>query len=103
MPSTSVRLPDDLLDALDRMAEREQVDRSTMIRRSIEEGLEEIAIREAIRRYDEGGITAWSAARDAGIPLLAFVHELERRDKWFRTDEETLKEQLDQLEDGASG
>lgn len=101
MSSTSVRLPDDLLEELDRMAEREQVDRSTMIRRSIEEGLEEIALREAIRDYEDGGLTAWSAARRAGVPLLAFLHELERRDKWFKTDEETLRQQLDRLDDGA--
>lgn len=97
MVSTSVRLPEELLEALDRMAQREHVDRSTMIRRAIEEGLTDIAVEHAIRRYQRGGVTAWKAARDAEISLWELLAALERRDLWFRTDEETLREQIEEL------
>lgn len=97
MASTSVRLPDELLEALDEMAGQEHVDRSTMIRRALEEGLQEIAIQRATHAYQQGGVSAWSAAGDAGISLMTLLDELERRDLWFQTDEQALREQLDSL------
>lgn len=103
MATTSVRLPDNLLDALDRLAEKEHTDRSTLIRRAIEEGLQEIALERAIQAYQRGGRTAWGAAGEEGISLWRLLDELERRDLWFRTDEETLREQLEALQGPAGG
>ncbi len=97
MSTTSVRLPDDLLSALDRLAEKEHVDRSTLIRRAIEEGLQDISLDRAIHAYQRGGLTAWRAAAEEDIPLWHLLDELERRDLWFHTDEETLREQLEDL------
>lgn len=103
MSTTSVRLPDELLAALDRLAEKEHVDRSTLIRRAIEEGLQDIALDRAIQAYQRGGVTAWRAAGEEGISLWRLLDELERRDLWFQTDEETLREQLEALQGSAGG
>lgn len=95
MGTTSVRLPDDLLRRLDSMAKREHSDRSVVIRRAIERGVKSLSIDAAVEEYQRGGITAWSAAGQAGVTLWEFLDELKRRDLWFRTDEESL---LDELE-----
>lgn len=97
MGTTSVRLPENLLEDLEDLAQAEQTDRSTVIRRTIERGLRDIAFDRAIDAYQQGGKTAWAAARQEGLPLLAFLEELRRRDLWFHTDEETLASQLEDL------
>lgn len=97
MASTSVRLPDDLLEALDEMADREHVDRSTMMRRAIERGLEDLALDQAVAAYQSGGSSAWKAARDHGVTLWDLLDELADRGLGVRTDEETLREQIEDL------
>lgn len=97
MAATSVRLPDDLLDRLDRMAEDEHTDRSTVIKRALEEGLRQMLLDRALDAYGDGRITAWRAARMAGVSLWTFMDELERRGRWFHTDEETLLAQIAEL------
>lgn len=97
MGTTSVRLPDEMVERLDEMAEADHVDRSTMIRRAIEAGLHDIAIDRAVESYQRGGTTAWEAARRHDVSLFELLEELRRRDLWFRTDEETLREQLEGL------
>lgn len=97
MGTTSVRLPNDLLQRLDQLAQEEHTDRSTMIRRALEKGTRDIALDRAIQAYQRGGMTAWKAARDEEIPLLEFLEEVDRRGLRFRTDEETLWSQLEDL------
>lgn len=97
MASTSVRLPDDLLEALDRLADREHVDRSTMMRRAIERGLEDLALDQAVDAYQSGGVTAWKAAREHGVTLWDLLDELRDRGLGVRTDEEELRRQIEDL------
>lgn len=98
MATTTVRLPDGLLEALDDMAEAEHVDRSTIIRRALERGLEDLSLDQAVQRYQRGGATAWEAASSAGVPLVTFLEELEARGLGLRTDEELLEDQIEGLE-----
>lgn len=98
MATTSVRVPDELLEALDRMAQAEHVDRSAIIRRALEEGLQDLSLKRAIETYQRGGVSAWKAARSCEVSLWAFLDELERRGLPFRTDEGTLEDQLDALQ-----
>lgn len=51
----------------------------------------------AVETYGDGRVTAWRAARMARVSLWEFLDELERRGRWFHTDEETLRAQLDAL------
>lgn len=97
MAATSVRLPDDLIKSLDRMAERERTDRSTIIKKALEEGLKALAMDRALREYQGGRITAMRAAHEAGVTLWEFLDELKRRGLWFYTDEDLLREQIEAL------
>lgn len=98
MATTTVRLPDRLLDALDEMADQEHVDRSTIIRQAIERGLEDLSLDQAIERYQRGGVSAWQAARSSGVSLSRFLDEMSRRGLGIRTDEDLLADQIEGLE-----
>lgn len=97
MGATSIRLPDDLRRALDRLAEQERSDRSDVMRRALERGVKSLAMDSAVEAYRSGRISAWRAARLAGVSLWGLLDELKRRDLWFRTDEEAIREQLEAL------
>lgn len=74
MTSIGVRVPDDLLEKLDRLSDEEGVDRSTVIRRLLERGYQDYLTEEAADRYRRGDLTITEAADLAGLT----VWELER-------------------------
>jgi predicted transcriptional regulator len=100
---TTVRLPPEHLKRLSALAERLQVDRSSLIRRALDAGVREILVEEAVRRYQRGGASAWFCARGAGVNLLVFLDELKARGVPFRTDEDLLREQLEELRSARRG
>ena len=69
MPSISARIPDDEADALEEVADLLGEDRSTTIRKALDEGLRELRIRAAIERYQSGDVSVNQAARLAGVSL----------------------------------
>ena len=71
----SVRLPDDLLRAVQERARRERVDESTALRQLLGLGAEEYAV----RLYREGGITLGQAARLAGRTVRDMLEVLGER------------------------
>lgn len=97
MPVTTLRLSDDELRRIDRIAERQGVDRAVLLRRAIAEGVREILLADAITRYQRGACSAWRAASDAGIGLWEFLDELQRRGVPFRTDEQHLGGLIEEL------
>lgn len=103
MATTEVPLPDDLLEALERMAEDQGVDRSTIIREAIERGLEDLSLDQAVQRYQRGGISAWKAASSSGVTLTRFLEELEVRGVGLGTDDALLAEQIEGLSGAMPG
>lgn len=103
MATTEVPLPDDLLEALDRMAEDQGVDRSTILRKALERGLEDLLLDEAVDRYQQEEISAWKAARSSGVTLTRFLEELEARGLGLATDDALLAEQIEGLSRAMSG
>lgn len=79
MTSVGVRLPEDLLEKLDRLSEEENVDRSTVIRRLLERGYADHRREEAAKEYREGTISISEAATRAGLTIWEMerylVHE----------------------------
>lgn len=62
MSSIGVRVPEDLLEKLDRLAEEESLDRSTVIRQLLERGYEAFMLEKAAERYRRGDVTISEAA-----------------------------------------
>jgi len=98
MPVTTLRLSDDELRNLDRVAKEQGVDRAVLLRRAISGGLREIRLSDAIGRYQRGECSAGRAAEDAGVGLWEFLDELARRGVPFRTDERHLEKLIEELE-----
>lgn len=94
---TAVRIPPDDLKRLSEIAERLKVDRSTLIRRALDAGVREVVIDDAVARYQKGEVSAWFAARSAGVNLWDFLDEMKARGVPFRTDEDLLASQLEDL------
>ena len=97
VPVTTLRLSEDELRRIDRIAKRQDVDRAVLLRRAIAGGLREILLSDAILRYQHGDTSAWRAASDAGIGLWEFLDELRRRGVPFRTDEGHLEDLIEDL------
>lgn len=96
MPTTSVRLPEDLLHGLDELAHRAHEGRSDVLRRAVDRGLRVLLLDDAITAYQAGRLTAWAAAREAKVTLWEFLDALQRRGLGLRTDEELLWQELEQ-------
>lgn len=69
MTSIGVRLPEDLLEKLDRLSQDEQLDRSTVIRKLLERGYEDFMKERACRNYRSGEITISEAASLAELTI----------------------------------
>ena len=97
MPVTTLRLSEVELQRLDRIARKQGIDRSVILRRAIAGGLREIALSDAIERYQRGECSVGRAASEAGVGLWGFLDELRRRAIPFLTDETYLEQLLEEL------
>jgi predicted HTH domain antitoxin len=73
MTSISARIPDDDAAALEDVAEILDEDKSTVIRKALREGLQELRIRRAIERYQSGDVSVNQAARIADVTLAEWL------------------------------
>lgn len=86
----TVRLSGRDLKRVEAVRVLENVDRSTLIKEFIEDGLR----RRVIRLYQRGKLTAGRAAEILEIPLREFLEILEREDIPVNWDSESIKEYL---------
>jgi len=94
MRATSVRLPKEMLDEIERLSREEGVDRGTLIRRLLADSLREYRIRRALELYRDGRVSLWRAAEMAGITYREALEELKRRNIPFRYGPEDLEADL---------
>lgn len=97
MTSIDVRIPDDLLEKLDRVSEEEHLDRSTVIRRLLERGYRDYTRDQAAAQYRNGEITMGEAASLAGLSLCEMEQYLIRegyRSEYSIADLDREKERL---------
>lgn len=97
MTSIDVRIPDDLLEKLERVSEEEHLDRSTVIRRLLERGYRDFTRDQAIAQYRNGEITMAEAASLAGLSLWEMEQYLIRegyRSAYSIADLDREKERL---------
>jgi len=69
LETVTTRLPGKTLEEIERLAEREKVDRSELIRRLLDAALQQRRIDEAIQAYRDGKVTLWKASEMAGRSL----------------------------------
>ncbi|WP_336000066.1 UPF0175 family protein [Halorientalis halophila] len=79
MPTISARLSEDELEELEAVAELLDDDRSTTIRKALEEGLAELRTREAVGRYQQGDVAVTEAARISGLSVAEWLEVARER------------------------
>lgn len=78
MKAITARLPKELIEKIERMAEKEKADRSEVIRRLLDEALKQKKTEEALSLYREGRATLWKAAEIAGLSLREMMELMEK-------------------------
>ncbi|MDH7477179.1 MAG: UPF0175 family protein [Candidatus Bathyarchaeota archaeon] len=86
----TVRLSRRDLERVEAVRVLENVDRSTLIKEFIEDGLQ----RRVVHLYQRGKLTARRSAEILGIRLREFLELLEREDVPVNWDSESIKEYL---------
>ncbi len=69
LEAVTTRLPREMLNEVERLAEKEKVDRSELIRRLLDFALRQKRIERALEAYRDGSVTLWRAAEMAGTSL----------------------------------
>lgn len=73
MPTISARLPEEEKAELEAVADLLEEDRSTTIRKALEEGLETLRVRVAVQRYQTGDVSSLEAARLADVSVAEWL------------------------------
>lgn len=79
MPTVSVRLSEEALEDLDEAADLLGQDRSTTIRKALDEGLGELRMRYAVERYQSGDVAINEAAALAGLSVAEWLEVANER------------------------
>lgn len=95
----NIRVPDSLIEELERVAAEEQADRASVVRRLLAEGLQRWNLEQALEMYKRGQITKERAAEIAGVSIYDIMDELRQRGAVTQYALEELREDLGLLLD----
>jgi len=90
----NVRVPENLIEELERIAAEEQTDRASIVRRLLAEGLQRWRLEQALQMYRRGQITKERAAELAGVSIYDIMDELRQRGTVAQYTLEELREDL---------
>jgi len=93
----TTRVEEGLAKNIDRIASEEGMDRSTVIRRFLNQGVRDWFIRKALEQYESGGLTLWQAAVKCGLSLWEMVEEAKDRGVRVPYSLDELREDLKAL------
>lgn len=86
----NLRLERELIEALDDLARADHVDRTEVARRLLVDGVQRSRVERALRDYSQGRVTAWRAARDAGISLYEMLDRIHEAGIPYELDPQVL-------------
>jgi predicted HTH domain antitoxin len=95
MPSISARISDDEEATLEEVAELLEEDKSTTIRKALQEGLRDLRVRVAVERYQSGEVSVNEAARIAGVSLGEWLEIARERNLTSQLSPEDLEADAD--------
>jgi len=94
---TTVRLPEETMEALEDLTDRLQRDRSDVMREALQIGIGEMKLRLALELYAKGKISYGRMAELTGLGYRELSLELKRRNVPVRYGEERFSEEVEQL------
>jgi len=89
-----LRLSKETAKKLREIADKEEKDRSTLIREMLEQAIKEKNVEQVIELYRKGQVTGWKAAQLAGISLWNFYKVLAEKGVLLQYSEHDLEEDL---------
>ena len=99
MPVTvTTRITEELVKIIDSIAEKEGMDRSTVIRRFLLKAVKDWLIQRSLEEYENGKLTLWQAAEKCGLSLWEMIDEVKKRSVHVPYTLEELKEDLKAFE-----
>jgi predicted HTH domain antitoxin len=93
----SARLPKERIRLIEKIAQEEKVDKSTILYRALEHYTKEWTLQKAVELYRDGTITLSRAAEIAGISIWEMIDVLGKRKIILQYDVEDLEEDLKTL------
>ncbi|KXA91586.1 hypothetical protein AKJ57_00725 [candidate division MSBL1 archaeon SCGC-AAA259A05] len=90
----TARVSDEVRRELEKITESEKLDRSTVVRRLLEQAIWDYKLDEALKRYQSREVSLGKAAEEAGISLRKVLSEARKRDVHFDYTKESLREDV---------
>lgn len=95
MPVTiTTRVNDNLAKLIDEIAKKEGMDRSTVLRRFLEQSAKNWLIKKSLKEYQEGKLTLRQVAKISKLSLWEVIEEAKNRKTYFPYTIEDLKDDL---------
>ena len=94
----TTRVSDEIEEEIRSISKRELLDRSTVVRRLLVEGIKDWKIKYALEQYSEGKITIWKAARMADVSLRQMLDIAAKKGIPFQYTLEDLREDFGSIE-----
>ncbi len=96
--SLGIRLDKEIVEELNRIADEEHVDRTTVIRKLISSAIENYKKSVILRRYEKGKISISKAAQDAGLTVEEIEEYMIREGYKSKYSTKDLLRELELLE-----
>ena len=93
---TTVRLPEETIEALEDLTDKLQRERSDIMREALQIGIGEMKLRLALELYTKGKISFGRMAELTGLGYRELSLELKRRNAPLRYGEERFSEEIEQ-------
>lgn len=91
MPAISARISDEEQERLDQAAALLGEDRSTTVRKALDEGLRELRVKIAIQRYQSGDVSVTEAADIGGVSVAEWLEIARERNLTHQLTPEDLE------------
>lgn len=92
--TVTARIPDETRRELEKIVEKEHLDRSAIVRRLLERAIRDYKLEEALERYRERKISLGKAAEHAGVSLREILSEMGKKGIQFDYSTESLEEDI---------
>lgn len=90
----TTRVSDDTKRELEKITKRENLDRSTVVRKLLKRAIKEYKLDRAFEKYQNREISLGKAAEEAGVSLREILSEAKNRDIHFDYTKEILREDI---------
>lgn len=95
MITISARIDKNLAEEIEKIVREKGVDRSTVIRELLYEGLKEYKLKKALELIRERKVTVWKAAEIAGLSYREMLEKLKEHNVPFPITEEELAREIE--------